>query len=147
MAPHAQSLNSCLHAWPQNFKAFQTKRNGWKKNTKMWSVLLSNIWFLWFLQSMFLLSYLYQWCIFCWQSLCRNLWPQFVLLQFSYIEKLTEYWGQCSHNTLATLVPSVLVYYCWWKPWKFLSPFISPVHESHVSWISWYDIILVQENS
>ena len=30
----------------------------------MWSVLLSNIRFLWFLQSMFLISYLYQWCGF-----------------------------------------------------------------------------------
>ena len=40
---------------------------------KIWSVLLSNIWFLWFLQSIFLLSYLYQWwCGFCWQSLCAR---------------------------------------------------------------------------
>ena len=33
--------------------------------------------------AMFLLSYLYQWCGFCWQSLCRNLWPQFVYIAFS----------------------------------------------------------------
>ena len=39
------------------------------KKDKMWSVLLSNIRFLWFLQSMFLLSYLYQWCGFSWQRL------------------------------------------------------------------------------
>ena len=32
------------------------------------------------IHSMFLLSYmyLYQWCGFCWQSVCRNLWSQFV---------------------------------------------------------------------
>ena len=59
---------------PQNLEAFQTTQK-WAKKDKMWSVLLSNIRFLWFLQSMFLLSYLYQWCGFCWQSLCRNLWP------------------------------------------------------------------------
>ena len=67
----------------------------------MWSVLLSNIWFCWFLQSMFLLSYLYQWCGFCWQRFkCRNLWPPevdniwavfplriLVLSQFAILEK------------------------------------------------------------
>ena len=79
MARHAQSLNSSLHAWPQNLEAFLTVWK-WAKKDKMWSVLLSNIRFLWFLQSMFLLSYLYQWCGFCWQSLCRNLWPQFVYI-------------------------------------------------------------------
>ena len=79
MAWHAQSLNSRLHAWPQNLEAFSTTRK-WAKKDKMWSVLLSNIRFLWFLQSIFLLSYLYQWCGFCWQSLCRNLWPQFVYI-------------------------------------------------------------------
>ena len=36
-----------------------------------------------FLQSMFLLSYFYQWCGYCWQGLCRNLWPQFVYIALS----------------------------------------------------------------
>ena len=53
MARHAQSLNSSLHAWPQNLEAFLTTRKQAKKG-KMWSVLLSNIRFIWFLQSMFL---------------------------------------------------------------------------------------------
>ena len=49
------------------WKLYRTCGNG-QKRTKMWSVLLSNIQFLWFLQSMLLLSYLYQWCGFCWQK-------------------------------------------------------------------------------
>ena len=53
MARHAQSLNSSLHAWPQNLEAFQTTRKRAKKG-QMWLVLLFNIRFLWFLQSMFL---------------------------------------------------------------------------------------------
>ena len=64
------------------WKLFRPHRNE-RKRDKMWLVLLSNIWFLWFLQSMFLLSYLYQWCGFCWPSLCRNLWPQFVYIAVS----------------------------------------------------------------
>ena len=57
MASHAQSLNSSLHAWPQNLEAFQTMQKQAKKD-KMWSILQSNIRFLWFLQSMFPLSFL-----------------------------------------------------------------------------------------
>ena len=73
MTRHAQNLNSSILAWLQNVEAFKTMRKRAKKH-KMWSVVLSNIWFLWFLQAMFLLSYLYQWCRFCWQRF-RNLWP------------------------------------------------------------------------
>ena len=47
------------------------------------------------LQSMFLLSYLYQWGGFCSQSICRNLRPQFVYTAVSLDWKLNiyEYWG------------------------------------------------------
>ena len=68
--------------------------------TETWSVLLSNIWFLWFLQSMFHLFLLS--ChdmplqpimhILLTKRKCRNLWPQFVYIAVSlgaYIEKLT----------------------------------------------------------
>ena len=49
---------------------------------------------------MFLLSYLYQWCGFCCQSLCRNLWPQFVYIAVSldwkiniHVWSCVIYWG------------------------------------------------------
>ena len=110
-------------AWPQNLEAFYTMQKRVKKH-KMWSVL-SNVWFLWFLQSMFLLLYLYQWCGFCWPMM-RILLTKLVYaeicdhslftLQFCDIEKLTyrpyvvgANVGLCSHNKLATVVPSVLV--------------------------------------
>ena len=48
----------------------------------------------------FLLSYLYQWCGFCCQSLCRNLWPQFVYIAVSldwkiniHVWSCVIYWG------------------------------------------------------
>ena len=74
MARHAQSLNSSLYAWPQNLELFRPRGNG-RKRTKCDRFFCPKSDFFRFLQSMFLLSYLYQWCRFCWQSLCRNLWP------------------------------------------------------------------------
>ena len=97
MARQTQSLKStCLTT---KFWSFldHTCGNGQKK---------TKLWFLWFLQSMFLLSYPYQWCGFGWQS--WNLWPQFInTLQFSVACRSTG--DQCSHNKLTTLVPSILV--------------------------------------
>ena len=69
--PKSQLKSTCLTA---KFGRFLDHAETGEK------VLLSNIPFLWFLQYMFLLSYLNQWCGFCWQSLCRNLWPQFVYI-------------------------------------------------------------------
>ena len=93
------------------WKLFRPCGNGRKRAN-----LLSNIRFLWFLQSMFLLSYLkalpMSSCGFCWQSLCRNLWPQFVYIAVLLDWKINIYRStgdQYSHNKLATLVPSVWV--------------------------------------
>ena len=63
--PKSKLKSTCLTA--KFWKLHRTCGNG-QKRTKMWSVLLSNIQFLWFLQSMLLLSYLYQWYGFCWQK-------------------------------------------------------------------------------
>ena len=89
MACHAQSLNwqlksTCLTA---KFGSFLDHAETVDKGQNV-IILLSNIRFLWFLQSMFLLSYLYQWCGFCWQSgyaeICDH---SLFTLQFRQIEK------------------------------------------------------------
>ena len=87
-ACYAQSLHSSLYAQLQNFEAFSNMQNQWKKD-QMWSVLLPNIWLLWLLLSMPSISGFFDhihgtltdavmWV--CWQSICRNLWPNFVYI-------------------------------------------------------------------
>ena len=62
-------------------KLFRPRGNGQKKKKdKMSSVLLFYVWFLLFLQSMFLSSYLNSWFKCCWQCKCRNMWLQFVYI-------------------------------------------------------------------
>ena len=105
LCPKSQLKSTCLTA---KFGSFFTRKQA--KRGKMWSILLSNIRFLWFLQSMFLLSYLYQWCGFCWQSksvITVCLHCSFTRLKNKHIWVTGD---QCSHNKLATLVPSVWVY-------------------------------------
>ena len=66
------------------WKLFRTRA----KKDKLWSVLLSNIRFLWFLQSMFLLSYLYQW--FCWQLSKTK--------PMAFLHRLLAYAEICDHS-------------------------------------------------
>ena len=89
--PKSQLKSTCLTA---KFGSFLDHAEMGEKKDKMWSVLMSNIWFLWFLQSMFLWSYLYQWCGFCWQKLQQKsvTTARFVYIAVWLCWKI-KYWG------------------------------------------------------
>ena len=84
----AVSQPTCSTSCPVvKFGSFSNMRKRVNKD-KMWTVLSPNIQFLWLLQYICLLWHLNHWCGFCWQSICRHLWPEFVYISFCYIEKL-----------------------------------------------------------
>ena len=111
----------CLTA---KFRSFLDHPETGKKGQNQ-SVLLSNIRFLWFLQSMFLLSYLYQLCGFCWQSLCRNLWPQFV-----YIAVLLDWKININEMALYKSPVYVCMYVC-----KHIG--VLGTNVATISWLHW----------
>ena len=90
----------------------------------MSSILLSNIRFLWFLQSMFLKSFLNQRCGFYWQSLCRNMWPQFVYIAVSldWTRQFSNHESRLlsgSHTFAIIVILDLKIHQSMWIHWLF----------------------------
>ena len=111
---NAQGLKSSLHAQPQNFDSFSHMYVGinGQKRTKC-DQFFHPIQILSFLQPYFFYHTLTD-GVGLVDRAFRNLWPQFVYMSVPLAWKINIYRStgdQFSNNKLATLVPSVLVYF------------------------------------
>ena len=80
---------------------FRLRRNGWK-NTKCDQFFCPTSDFFDFLQSRFLLSYLYHWCIFYWQSFIMQKYVTTVCLHYSFAILKNYHLGVLGTNVAST---------------------------------------------